>query len=93
MLSRVRHIFKGARLARMSDGTRCIVRDLGLVKGGKGLKHHETLMVLSLKGLTIDLPRQLTAVLEDGEQPALPRFSVPRWLTSLRRGRALEPAE
>ncbi len=51
MLSRVRNYFKEAKLARMSDGTLCLVRDLGLVKGGKGMKHHETLMTLSVRGL------------------------------------------
>lgn len=28
----------------MSNGTYCIIRDLGLVKGGKGLRHHECLL-------------------------------------------------
>jgi hypothetical protein len=51
MLSRVKTYFKGSRLVRMSSGTYCLVRDLGLVKGGKGLRHHETLMTFSLKGL------------------------------------------
>lgn len=51
MISRVRSYFKEAKLARMSDGTLCLVRDLGLVNGGKGMKHHETLMVFSLRGL------------------------------------------
>ena len=40
MFSRVRHHFKDARFARMSDGTICVIRDLGLVKGGKGMRHH-----------------------------------------------------
>jgi hypothetical protein len=31
------------RFVRMSDGTWSIIRDLGLVKGGKGLRHHECL--------------------------------------------------
>lgn len=43
--------FKGAELARMSDGSYCIIRDLGLVKGGKGLRHHENLLTLSIKGI------------------------------------------
>jgi hypothetical protein len=33
--------FENARLARMSSGHYCVIRDLGLVKGGKGLRHHE----------------------------------------------------
>ena len=40
--------FKGADLARMSDGSYCIVRDLGLVKGGRGLRHFECLLRFGL---------------------------------------------
>jgi len=40
----IRNYFKGGRLARMADGSCCIVRDLGLVKGGKGLRHFECLL-------------------------------------------------
>ncbi len=35
----------------MSDGHYCIVRDLGPVKGGKGLKHHEVLVDFSTRAL------------------------------------------
>jgi len=41
----------GVRLARMSSGTWCLVRDLGLVKGGKGMRHFEPIMTFSLRGL------------------------------------------
>jgi hypothetical protein len=51
MLSRVRNHFKDAKFARMSSGTYCIIRDLGLVKGGKGMRHHEVLMTFSLGAL------------------------------------------
>ena len=51
MLSRVRNHFQGAKFARMSSGTYCIIRDLGLVKGGKGMRHHEVLVTFSLKAL------------------------------------------
>jgi hypothetical protein len=51
--------FQAARLARMSDGTYCIIRDLGLVKGGKGLKHHESLLTLTAKGLASKLVQLL----------------------------------
>jgi hypothetical protein len=51
MFSRVRNYFKDSRLARMSDGSLCLVRDLGPVKGGKGMKHHEVVMPLSVRGL------------------------------------------
>ena len=33
--------FKDYRLAGMSSSRFCLIRDLGLVKGGKGLRHHE----------------------------------------------------
>jgi hypothetical protein len=51
MLSRVRNYFQGAKFARMSSGTYCIIRDLGLVKGGKGMRHHEVLVTFSPKAL------------------------------------------
>jgi hypothetical protein len=51
--------FQGSRLARMSDGTYCVIRDLGLVKGGRGLKHHENLLSLSLEGIASKLVRFL----------------------------------
>ena len=51
MLSRVRNHFQGAKFARMSSGTYCIIRDLGLVKGGKGMRHHEVLVTFSLTSL------------------------------------------
>ena len=35
----------------MSSGRFCFIRDLGLVKGGKGLKHHEVVLELSWRGL------------------------------------------
>jgi hypothetical protein len=47
MFTRVRSHFKGAKLSRMSSGTYCIIRDLGLVKGGKGMRHHEVLVTFS----------------------------------------------
>jgi hypothetical protein len=43
--------FKNARLARMSSGHYCVIRDLGLVKGGKGLRHHEVVLDVSLRGV------------------------------------------
>ena len=35
----------------MSDGHYCLVRDLGPVKGGKGLKHHEVVVDISVRGI------------------------------------------
>jgi hypothetical protein len=41
----------------MSDRRYCVIRDLGLVKGGKGMKHHEVLLTLAPKGLSAALVR------------------------------------
>jgi hypothetical protein len=35
----------------MSSGQHCLIRDLGLVKGGKGLRHHELVLEVSGRGL------------------------------------------
>ena len=35
----------------MSSGRYCLIRDLGLVKGGKGLRHHEVILELSWRGV------------------------------------------
>jgi len=43
--------FNNSRLARMSRGHYCVIRDLGLVKGGKGLRHHEVVLDLTWRGL------------------------------------------
>jgi hypothetical protein len=51
MFSRVRSYFKGSGLARMSSGEYSIIRDLGLIKGGKGMRHHEVVFRLSWSGL------------------------------------------
>ena len=41
--------WKHCRFARMSSGHYCLIRDLGLVKGGKGLRHHEVLIAFSVR--------------------------------------------
>jgi hypothetical protein len=51
--------FKNSRLARMSDGHYCVIRDLGLVKGGKGMKHHEVLIDVSFRAALQRLKRIL----------------------------------
>jgi hypothetical protein len=35
----------------MSDGHYCFMRDLGPVKGGKGMKHHEVVLDLTIRGV------------------------------------------
>lgn len=44
-------MFENTRLARMSDGHYCLVRDLGLVKGGKGMRYHEVVVDFSARGI------------------------------------------
>jgi hypothetical protein len=51
-------MFKGCRLARMSDGHYCLLRNLGLVKGGNGMKHHEVVIDFSRRGM-MELFRRL----------------------------------
>jgi hypothetical protein len=61
-------MFRDCRLARMSDGHYCLVRDLGPVKGGKGLKHHEVVVDFSLRGIR-DVSKR--AILEGARRIAL----------------------
>ena len=44
-------MFEDCRLARMSDGHYRLLRDLGPVKGAKGMKHHEVIIDFSRLGL------------------------------------------
>jgi len=65
----IRSYFKGAVLARMSDGSWCIIRDLGLVKGGKGLRHFECLLRLTLSGVVSKLVQVLRPLWGGGQRP------------------------
>jgi len=56
--------FGNCRLARMSDGHYCFLRDLGPVKGGKGLKHHEVIVHLTLRGV-VEFFRRLKVKIPD----------------------------
>lgn len=55
----IRTYFQGSQFVQMSDGTYCIIRDLGLVKGGKGLRRHETLLRFRVMGLASRLVESL----------------------------------
>ena len=48
----MRHV-KNCDLACISDSHFCIIRGLGPVKGGKGLKHHEVVVDLALTDLCV----------------------------------------
>ena len=63
----------GVRLARMSSGTWCLVRDLGLVKGGKGMRSFEPVMTFSFRALRKgirDWTRKKELAASVGEAPA-----------------------
>jgi hypothetical protein len=71
----------------MSDGTYCIIRDLGLVKGRNGLRHHETLLTLSVKGVASKLVepfRHLTKRFDDNGVQEIPHHRT-RNAVSLKR--------
>jgi hypothetical protein len=51
MHARAMFRFQNCRFARMSSGRYCLIRDLGLVKGGKGLRHHEVLIAFSVRAM------------------------------------------
>jgi hypothetical protein len=61
-------MFRDCRLARMSDGHYCFVRDLGPVKGGKGMKHHEVVLDLNRRGIATFVRRIVASLREP--QPA-----------------------
>ena len=57
-------MFRNCRLARMSDGHYCFVRDLGPVKGGKGMKHHEVVLDLNRRGIATFIRRMVASLRE-----------------------------
>ena len=71
-------MFKDCRLARMSSGRYCLIRDLGLVKGGKGLKHHEVVVAFTPRGVGLFLGRCLVSLnpFSRGDEAELPQVSA-----------------
>ncbi|QHO76653.1 hypothetical protein ACH79_32535 [Bradyrhizobium sp. CCBAU 051011] len=53
----------------MSSGTYCIIRDLGLVKGGKGMRHHEVLVTFSLRALWRWIGRACRRLMTTSKEP------------------------
>lgn len=47
--------FNGIELVRMANGDYCLVRPLGLVPGGKGMRYHENLLRLTPSGVASKL--------------------------------------
>jgi hypothetical protein len=81
----IRSHFRGGRLVRMSDGSRCIIRDLGLVKGGKGLRHFECLLRLTIEGVLSKLVQVFRHDPKRPEDRRLPEMSLVRLSRSLER--------
>jgi hypothetical protein len=79
-------MFKDCRWARMSDGHYCLVRDLGLVKGGKGLRHHEVVVDFSLRGMKLLAKQGVTALVAKMAAKLEPRAGASKWAALLRFG-------
>jgi hypothetical protein len=62
-------MFKNCRLARMSDGHYCLLRSLGPVKGGNGMKRHEVVIDFSRRGM-VELFRAMPLVPVDAIKAA-----------------------
>ena len=61
----------------MSDGHYCFVRDLGPVKGGKGMKHHEVVLDLNRRGIATFVRRMFVGVRKhESSQPVSARLSA-----------------
>lgn len=60
----------GVRLARMSSGTWCLVRDLGLVKGGKGMRHFEPVVTFSFRAFARSLRGAFSREHDDRDEVA-----------------------
>jgi hypothetical protein len=74
MLSYLKRRYPDLRLVRMSDGRWSVIRDLGLVKGGKGLRCHECVFSfrLDVRRLFVrrNVPHLSAVVPAQGEAPA-----------------------
>jgi hypothetical protein len=89
---------KNCRIARMSSGHHCLIRDLGLVKGGKGLRHHEVLIAFSVQAALkrirqADFPLRRFSKNRKPRQKMLtgsfmlsPLWRLPHWTRLPRRG-------
>jgi hypothetical protein len=83
-------MFRNTRLARMSDGHYCLVRDLGLVKGGKGMRYHEVVVDFSFRGMKV-LAKQGMVMLRRWIVLKLEEHDATSKLPALLRVRAREP--
>ncbi|WP_315800360.1 hypothetical protein [Bradyrhizobium sp. SZCCHNS3002] len=74
----------------MSDGHYCLVRDLGLVKGGKGMRHHEVVVDFSYRGIKV-FARQGVSSLMRRVAAKLAQHDATSKLPALLRVRLREP--
>jgi len=65
MLSYLKRRYPDLRLVRMSDGRWSVIRDLGLVKGGKGLRRHECVFSFRLDVKRLFVRRHVTRPVPD----------------------------
>ena len=73
MLSYLKRRYPDLRLVRMSDGRWSVIRDLGLVKGGKGLRCHECVFSfrLDVRRLLPSREKALTAAIPTPGEAAI----------------------
>jgi hypothetical protein len=64
MQMRIRSYFQGIKLVRMSDGSYCVVRHLGKLKGGLGIRCHETILRLTWDGMASRLAEIVRSVID-----------------------------
>jgi hypothetical protein len=62
----------------MSDGHYCIVRDLGLVKGGKGMKHHEVVVDFNRRGMVALIKQSFARLTRRGSPPHVASDAPPQ---------------
>ena len=62
----------------MSSGQYCLIRDLGLVKGGKGLRHHEVVLQLTVRGVFQFVKRLAVQQISDEEGAVAARLAPKR---------------
>ena len=61
----------------MSDGHYCFVRDLGPVKGGKGMQHHEGVLYLHRRGIATFVRRMFAGMrAQESSQPVSARLGA-----------------
>ncbi len=83
-------MFENTRLARMSDGHYCLVRDLGLVKGGKGMRYHEVVIDFSFRDMKV-LAKQGATAGTGWIVAKLKQYEATSKIPALLRVRAREP--